>query len=251
METPDLDTPAAALEAQGAGPLASTTGWLGAPLPAEFYRRAADEVAPELLGAYLAVQSPGAAPRVGRIVEVEAYIGEEDAACHAFKGLTPRTRTLYGPPGTAYVYLVYGMHELFNVVCQPAGVPHAVLVRAVEPARLPVVDGAALGPADTEGAPGGLGRAVAAGPARPGDDRRAANGPGKLTRFLGIGRRHDGSSLTAPPITVHAGAAPSRIVVTPRVGVAYAGRWAEAPLRYYDADSPAVSRPPKGRIGAG
>lgn len=194
---------------------------LGAPLPEAFYRRSADEVAPDLLGAYLAVRSAGEAPRVGRVVEVEAYVGEEDAACHAYKGRTKRTATLYGPAGTAYVYLVYGMHELFNVVCQPEGVPHAVLVRAVEPVALT------------------------------GADPRAANGPGKLTRLLGIDRGHDGGSLLAPPITLHQGPAPRRIVITPRVGVAYSGRWADAPLRYYDADSPAVSRPPKGRVGSG
>ncbi len=194
---------------------------LGAPLPEAFYRRSADEVAPDLLGAYLAVHPAGQAPRVGRVVEVEAYVGEEDAACHAHKGRTRRTATLYGPPGTAYVYLVYGMHELFNIVCQPEGVPHAVLVRAVEPV------------------------------APTGADPRAANGPGKLTRFLRIDRGHDGGSLLAPPITLHPGPAPRRTVITPRVGVAYSGRWASAPLRYYDADSPAVSRPPKGRVGSG
>lgn len=210
---------------------ALTTAWLGAPLPERFYRRSADEVAPDLLGAYLVVRPPGGDPRVGRVVEVEAYVGEDDAACHAHKGLTPRTRTLYGPAGTAYVYLVYGMHELFNVVCQPEGTPHAVLVRAVEPVPL--------------GGPTSAQRAVGAA------DARAANGPGKLTRFLGIDRSHDGGSLLAPPITLHPGPAPQRIAVTPRVGVAYSGHWAEAPLRYYDPDSPAVSRPPKGRIGSG
>lgn len=192
---------------------------LGDPLPQAFYARPADEVAPELLGVLLAVRE-GGERRVGRIVEVEAYVGEEDAACHAFKGLTRRTRTLYGPPGTAYVYLVYGMHDLFNVVCQPEGVPHAVLVRAVEVC-------------DPLGAPD------------------AANGPAKLTRALGIRLEHDGASLLAPPITLHAGKPPARTLVTPRVGVAYAGVWASAPLRFLDADSPAVSRPPKGRVGGG
>jgi len=201
---------------------------LGSPLPGPFYARPADAVGPELLGAYLVVHgeahegADGPAERIGRIVEVEAYLGEEDLACHASRGLTPRTRTLYGPPATAYVYLVYGVHELFNVVCQPQGVPHAVLVRAVEL----FADGRPLGA--EQGA-----------------------GPGKLTRALGIGLRHDGASLLAPPITLHAGPAPERVEVTARVGVAYAQAWAAAPLRYLDPESKAVSRPPRGRVGLG
>ncbi len=192
---------------------------LGPPLSRSFYMRPADKVAPDILGAFVVVQGEAGEERVGRIVEVEAYLGEEDLACHAARGLTPRTRTLYGPPGTAYVYLVYGVHELFNVVCQPEGVPHAVLIRAVE--------------------------LQADGPASQGA------GPGKLTRALGIDRRHDGSSLLTPPITLHAGPPPERVEVTARVGVAYAMGWADAPLRYFDPTSKAVSRPPRGRVGLG
>ncbi len=231
---------------------------LGPPLPRAFYDRPADTVARALLGAFMVVrgdaheESGGRAERtghagrtghaermghterdghaermrhverIGRIVEVEAYLGEDDLACHASRGLTPRTRTLYGPPGTAYVYLVYGVHELFNVVCQPRGVPHAVLVRGVELFD----DGQVL-------------------------DASEGAGPGKLTRALGIGRRHDGASLLAPPITLHAGPAPRRTEVTARVGVAYAQAWAAAPLRFLDPDSNAVSRPPRGRVGLG
>lgn len=190
---------------------------LGAPLPRSFYERPADEVARALLGAYCIARTGTGEGKVARIVEVEAYLGEADAACHAARGLTPRTRTLYGPPGTAYVYLVYGVHELFNVVCQPVGEPHAVLVRAVELCKGEASVGA---------------------------------GPGKLTRALGITREHDGTDLLTGPITLHAGRPPARTTVTPRVGVAYAGAWAAAPLRYLDADSRAVSRPPTSRIGA-
>lgn len=198
-------------------PPGSTT--LPSPFPQEFYARPADVVAPELLGATLRVVGEDGQPRSGRIVEVEAYLGESDRACHAFRGLTKRTRSLYGPPGTAYVYLIYGVHELFNVVCEQEGIPHAVLVRAVE------LDG-----------PNG---------------ELDGNGPGKLSLALGIDRRHDGISLEVPPVTIHPGSAPARVVVTPRVGVAYAEEWAALPLRYLDADSRAVSRPPASRIGLG
>ncbi|HET8986713.1 MAG TPA: DNA-3-methyladenine glycosylase, partial [Trueperaceae bacterium] len=111
---------------------------LGSILPLSFYSRPADQVAPDLLGAWLVVSEQGGGAhaqglaRVGRIVETEAYLGEADLACHAAKGLTKRTATIYGEPGTAYVYLIYGMYDMFNVVAQESGVPHAVLVRAVE-----------------------------------------------------------------------------------------------------------------------
>ncbi|MFO7544219.1 MAG: DNA-3-methyladenine glycosylase [Trueperaceae bacterium] len=208
-----------------------------APLPASFYRRTADRLAPDLLGKVLAVCEKDGTVRQGRIVEVEAYVGETDLACHASKGLTKRTRTLYGPPGTAYVYLVYGMHELFNVVAASEGEPHAVLVRAVELAP-PGGDEASTDESGTEGA-----------------SKRASNratrgdGPGRLTRALGIDRRFDGADLTKPPITLHDGPPPRDIVVTPRVGVGYAGPWADAALRFVDAGSGAVSRPPRGAIG--
>lgn len=187
-------------------------------LPAEFYARPADEVAPALLGKLLVVRR-GAELRAGRIVESEAYLGEEDAACHAARGRTKRTSTLYGPPGTAYVYLIYGMYDLFNAVCQPEGVPHAVLIRAVESVR----------------APGGA----------------RTDGPGRLTRVLDIGLADNGLALTAPPVSVHDGEPVTEIEVTPRVGVGYAGAWADAPLRYLDAGSAFTSRPPAASIGSG
>lgn len=202
----------------------------GPPLPATFYRRTADRLAPDLLGKILVVHGAGGSVRAGRIVEVEAYVGEADLACHASKGRTARTRTLYGPAGTAYVYLVYGLHELFNVVAATVGEPHAVLVRAAE--VVPAGD-AADGDAANSDAPG----------------RTRADGPGRLTRALGIDRRFDGADITRPPLTLHDGPPPSGIVVTPRVGVGYAGVWADAALRFLDAGSAAVSRPPRSAIG--
>jgi len=202
----------------------------GPPLPATFYRRTADRLAPDLLGKILVVRGTDGAVRAARIVEVEAYVGEADLACHASKGRTARTRTLYGPAGTAYVYLVYGMHELFNVVAATVGEPHAVLVRAAE--VVPAGD-AADGDAANGDAP----------------VRARADGPGRLTRALGIDRRFDGADITRPPLTLHDGPPPSGIVVTPRVGVGYAGDWADAALRFLDAGSAAVSRPPRNAIG--
>ena len=188
------------------------------PLPAEFYARSADVVAPDLLGKLLMVRRDGEL-RSGRIVECEAYLGEADLACHAARGHTPRTRTLYGPAGTAYVYLIYGMHELFNAVCQPEGVPHAVLVRAVE----------------FLAAPAGV----------------RGDGPGRLTRALGITRADNGGGLHGPPVSVHDAPPVPAVTGTPRLGVDYAGRWADAPLRFTDAASSGVSKPPAANVGSG
>ena len=198
----------------------------GPALPASFYNRPADLVAPDLLGKWLKVTEDGGVGghgpvvRAGRIVETEAYLGEADLACHAAKGLTRRTATIYGDPGTAYVYLIYGMYDMFNVVAAEPGVPHAVLVRAVE----------LWGPA--------------------GEGMRG-DGPGRLTRALGIDRSHDGASLLGPTLTIHTVEPPRETTVTARVGVAYARAWADAPLRYLDADSSGVSRPARSTIGSG
>lgn len=201
----------------------------GPPLPTSFYARPADVVAPDLLGKYLLAANPAnAAPLLARIVETEAYVGQDDLACHAAKGLTPRTSTIFGPPGHAYVYLIYGIHDMFNVVAERQGVPHAVLVRAVELFR-PTGDASLI-------------RMAA----------KTANGPGKLTKALGITRAaHNGLPLDRPPLSIHDGPLPAAIAVTARVGVAYAGDWAAAPLRFFERDSPAVSRPAPGQIGCG
>ncbi len=180
------------------------------PLPRSFYARPGDIVARELLGKVLVVTGPNGPVRA-RIVETEAYVGEEDLACHASRGLTRRTRTIYEAPGTIYVYLIYGMYHLFNVVAASVGEPPAVLVRGVEP----------LQPLSAR-----------------------TDGPGRLTRALGIDMSHNGTELFAPPVVIEAGAEPSQIVCGPRIGVDYAGAWRDAPLRFFDADSRFVSKAP-------
>jgi DNA-3-methyladenine glycosylase len=185
-------------------------------LPREFFTRDALIVARALVGTHLVHGE-----RVSRIVETEAYRGPKDLACHARVGLTKRTRTLYGPPGHAYVFLIYGMYDCFNVVCFGEGKGHAVLVRAVEP-----VSGLA-------------------------EDART-DGPGKLTRALGITRADDTLDLvTSSHLFVAARTKRPRIAVSARVGVAYAGEMAEAPWRFYDAASTSVSRPSPRAIGLG
>lgn len=176
-------------------------------LPRDLLRKDADVVAQRLLGCVLRVEGEDAV-RHARIVETEAYLGEHDLACHAAKGRTRRTESLYGPPGSAYVYLVYGMHRLFNVVVAPEDDPQAVLVRAVEPL----------------------------------DFTGRTHGPGLLSAALGIELADDRSDLRHGRIQLLDGAGPARVAVGPRIGVGYAGAWAAAPLRFGDADSPHLSK---------
>ncbi|NVJ25239.1 DNA-3-methyladenine glycosylase, partial [Myxococcus sp. AM011] len=136
-------------------------------LPTSFYARPALVVARDLLGTLLVVVDAAGQRRVGRIVETEAYIGEHDLACHAAKGLTPRTEVMFGPPGRAYMYLIYGMHHCFNVVTDAPGVAAAVLVRAVEP-----VEGLAA--------------------------KERTDGPGKLCKALGLTLLHNRVELSSP-----------------------------------------------------
>ena len=186
------------------------------PLPREFYARDARIVARALIGTHLVHGD-----RVGRIVETEAYRGPRDLACHAKVGITKRTRTLYGPAGHAYVFLIYGMYDCFNVVCFGEGKGHAVLIRAVEP-----VSGVAEGV--------------------------RTDGPGRLARALAITRAHDALDLVGSGVlTIAARTKRPRVAVSARVGVAYAGEIAEAPWRFYDAESKHVSRPPPRTIGLG
>lgn len=145
----------------------------------------------------------------GRLVEVEAYLGPEDLAAHSARGLTPRTATMYGPPGRAYVYFIYGMWNCLNFVTRPEGEPQAVLVRALEPAP-------------------GVGR---------------CSGPGLLCRALEIDRSLDGAPLLPPDLyVVDDGFRPRRILEAPRIGVDYSGAWKDRRWRFC-LDSPHLSRP--------
>ena len=188
-----------------------------------------------LLGALL-VRDAGArgGRRTGRIVEVEAYIGTEDRASHARMGPTPRNRVMFGPPGVAYVYLVYGMHNCLNVVTGPESIAAALLIRAVEP-----VDGLGAMRAAREAARG-IGRPVA--------DARLTAGPALVCLAFGIDRSITGLDLCDPasPIrleTAGAGEQGPEVATAPRVGVAYAGDpWADLPWRFLVPGSPSLSR---------
>lgn len=186
--------------------------------PASYFDADALKVARSLLGDYLVHVQDGSV-RVGRIVETEAYRGPRDLACHARVGLTKRTRTLLGPAGHAYVYLIYGMYDCFNVVCGGEGQRgHAVLVRAVEP-----VEGITL----------------------------RSDGPGRLTRAMGITRALDGAPLVPPLLYIAEGPRVQRAERTARVGVGYAGKDATRPWRFFDPASVHVSRPSAKAVGLG
>jgi DNA-3-methyladenine glycosylase len=188
-----------------------------------FYLRDARVVARALVGTYLVFAPPGRPAHAVRIVETEAYCGPRDLACHARAGLTKRTKTLLGAPGHAYVFLIYGMYDCFNVTCAPrerAGSGHAVLVRGGEPVL---------------GIPPGV----------------RCDGPGRLGRALGITRASDGVDLTGDTLFLSARQKRPKIEVTARVGVAYAGNWAERPWRFLDAGSVHASRPSAKLIGLG
>ncbi|GAC1479677.1 MAG: DNA-3-methyladenine glycosylase [Gemmatimonadaceae bacterium] len=194
----------------------------GEPLQPRFYDRDTSEVARALLGAVLECTTADGVAR-GRIVETEAYLGAHDPACHAAAGLTPRTRTLHGPPGTSYVYFVYGMHWCFNAVTQSPGIGSAVLIRALEP-----LDGLEL--------MRGRRRAVRS-------DRDLTNGPGKLCAALGITGAMSGLPVDRPPIVIRrARSCPSGVIgVSPRIGIRKATDW---PLRFFVRGSPFVSKAP-------
>lgn len=180
-------------------------------LPRSFYDRDTVTVAQELLGARL-VHVVDGEERVGRIVEVEAYLGVEDLAAHSSRGLTQRTRILFGPPGFAYVYLIYGIYCCMNIVTERQGSACAVLLRAVEPVR---------------------------------NVAGRTSGPGLLCRAMGIDLRQNGHDMESEDlhVTARPEREPVRVVARPRVGVAYSGIWAAKQLRFYVADNDYVSRP--------
>jgi DNA-3-methyladenine glycosylase len=181
-----------------------------------FYERSVHDVAHDLVGCVVRHGETA-----GRIAETESYHMEEPA-CHAYAGVTSRTRTLFGPPGHAYVYFSYGIHSLLNAVAEEEGVGAAVLIRALEP-----VDGIELMRER---------RRVAR-------DEELCNGPGKLTQALGIGLSLNGTSLEDGPIEIlrrEPGARDPRVVIGERIGISKA---ADLPWRFCDADSRHVSRP--------
>jgi len=203
------------------------------------------------------VRGDGPERRTGRIVELEAYIGEDDQASHARFGPTGRNAVMYGPPGIAYVYLVYGMHDCLNIVSEPPGRPAALLVRAVEPvegidamraARAARIVGRQR---SARGTAGDRPTRVQAALDRLGTvpDARIAAGPALVTAAFDLDRSDTGVDLFDPrsPIRVEPRPAADpvpKIVASPRVGIAYAGpAWATRPWRLSIADHPSVSRP--------
>ena len=175
-----------------------------------FYDRDTIAVARELLGKYLVHASRGV-ERIGRIVEVEAYLGSHDLAAHSSKGLTERTKVMFGPPGHAYVYLIYGMYHCMNVVTEAEGHGSAVLVRAIEPVK------------NVEG---------------------RTQGPGLLCQAMHIDQRLNACDLLSDDFYIAAPAKFEPLVIAkrPRVGVDYARHWARRHLRFYINGNPFVSR---------
>ncbi|HKW31061.1 MAG TPA: DNA-3-methyladenine glycosylase [Verrucomicrobiae bacterium] len=180
-------------------------------LPRWFYDRDTTIVARELLGKLL-VRVERGRERIGRIVEVEAYLGPHDLAAHSARGLTERTRVMFGPPGHAYVYFIYGMYHCLNVVTERAGHASAVLLRALEPVKN--LDG-------------------------------RTSGPGLLCRAIHVDRRLNGHDLLSDDffIATPPKAEPFTLVKRPRIGVDYARHWARRHLRFYIKGNPFVSRP--------
>jgi DNA-3-methyladenine glycosylase len=174
-------------------------------LPRSFYDRDTITVARELLGKLLVHGD-----RVGRIVETEAYLGPHDLAAHSARGLTKRNAVMFGPPGFAYVYMIYGMYFCMNVVTEREGHASAVLLRALEPVR------------------GITGK---------------TSGPGLLCHAMGIDRQRNGHDLLSDDFYIATGQSGHfRIVKRPRIGVDYARHWARRHLRFYIAGNPFVSR---------
>lgn len=176
-----------------------------------FYDRDTTLVARALLGKYL-IHKCNNTEHIARIVEVEAYLGQHDLAAHSSKGVTPRTRIMFGPPGFAYVYMIYGIHHCFNVVTEQAGHGTAVLIRAAQP-----VNNITL----------------------------KTNGPGLLCKAMSIDKSLNGADLLSNHFYIASDLTQSdnhTIVARPRIGVHYAKEWADRPLRFYIKDNRYVSK---------
>ena len=180
-------------------------------LPRSFYDRDTALVARELLGKHL-VRVWRGVERIGRIVEVEAYLGPHDLAAHSSRGLTARTKVMFGPPGRAYVYFIYGMYYCMNVVTEHEGHGSAILLRAIEPVR------------NVEG---------------------RTQGPGLLCKAMRIDKRLNAHDLLSDDLYIAAAPDAGAVAIAkgPRIGVAYARHWARRHLRFYIKDNPFVSRP--------
>jgi len=184
-------------------------------LPAAFFADDAVTVARALIGCALVHRD-----RAGIIVETEAYLGPDDLASHARFGPTPRTSVMFGPGGVSYVYLCYGIHQMFNIVTGGTGEGQAVLIRAIAPyAGLP-------------------------------DDPLLGRGPGKVTQALSLDHRHDRRDLSRGDLFVATALSPPRIAKGPRIGIAYAGAWVDRPLRFWWRDHPSVSGPARSAVRA-
>lgn len=179
-------------------------------LPRSFYNRDTIEVAKDLLGKYL-VHRVNGIEMVGRIVEVEAYLGPHDLAAHSARGLTNRTKVMFGPPGFAYVYLIYGMYHCVNVVTQEEGLASAVLLRGIEPIK------------NIEG---------------------RTQGPGLLCKALQINKSLNGHDLLSSEFFIAEKPSQEKLIIVkrPRVGVDYAKHWAKRLLRFYIKGNAFVSR---------
>lgn len=193
----------------------------GLMLARPFYEQPTVEVARQLLGKYLVRRHPEG-ETVGRIVETEAYVGPHDLACHASRGRTARTEVMFGPPGHAYVYFIYGFHNMLNLVTETADYPAAVLIRAVEPTS---------------------GIDLMKRRRKLDKLRDLASGPGKLCQAFAIDRSLNGADLCDSILCVEDRGAPiPKYRATPRIGVDYAGKWKNKPYRYLVRDNEFVSR---------
>jgi DNA-3-methyladenine glycosylase len=179
-------------------------------LTRDFYARKTLVVAKELLGKLLVHRLDGI-ERIGKIVEVEAYVGPHDKACHSAKGLTKRTEIMFGPPGFAYIYMIYGIYHCWNIVTEEPGFPAGVLLRAIEPVL---------------------------------NIHARTSGPGLLCKALKIDKQLNGYDMTSKELFIAEDANAKRpvIVKKPRIGVDYAGDWADKPLRFYIKGNEYISK---------